>query len=193
MHNENDIEIPGAVRVKKRPDGTVAITLLADPNKRWVGREGATVPAGSGFTVGGTPGIKNYMVGAYAGVFTEGDAVAVDGHYYANGNNRLSIAESTTRACERVYHETWGDYARRYNSSYALKTADERGSKTDLAKIVRKVILNGHGRDEVYRLAGRAKNLKESGGFPRYTLVELFQLSALLDGKLKAPVVETKS
>lgn len=176
--DENTVRIPGAVEIKELGSGRISVKLLTTPISKWVDNHTTNlVPAGT--TMGIPAGAKNYEVGAYD-FLTGADGYNKDLHSYANGNNYLSISESTTRATERIYHTTWGGY------EWLTK-----GEKKDLARIVHALIKKSVGRDEAYRLAGRAKNLKDTGQFKSNTLVNIMQWAALMDGKIETPVIDT--
>jgi hypothetical protein len=169
---DNDtVEIPGAVRVQDRGNGQISIKLLTSPLSSWVDQNKNKVPYGASFTVGAGEG-------AFENLFDVEDNWNMDPHTYVNGN-KMSIAESVTRATDKVYDDNnwWGAY-----------TDYNKGNKKDLAHIVYVLIKDAVGRNEVYRLGARAATMWESGTFDRYTLVDLFQLQALLDGLIDSPV-----
>ena len=174
--DENTVEIPGAVRVKDNGNGRVVITLLTTPTNKWTDHStGRIVPSNVHMALD-TGSKRTYHDDAYDGLFSVNDNWDYDPHKYANGS-KMSIAESVARATDRVYGETWMNYPM------------SRGNKKDLAKLVHKLIKKGHGRNEVYRLGGRAKNLKETGQFGREKLPRLFELVALQDRLINEPVL----
>lgn len=170
---ENVVEIPGAVRVTDLGGGEIKIKLLTNPNATWVDQDHKKIPSGTGLTIGGKPD-------PFVGVFEGSDEWRDDPHSYLNGS-RMSIKESTLRATNRVYNEYswWGTHA-----------DFRKGSKKDLAKIVRHLIRDGKGRDEVYRLGGKAVTFYKNGSFDRYSLVELFELAALYDRVIDTPILD---
>jgi hypothetical protein len=161
--------------VRDEGNGQISIKLLTQPNRSWVDNRYGKVPDGASMTFAGR---RNYLPGAYDGLFDTNDYIRRDPHSYLNGNT-MSISESVTRATDRVYSNSgwWGVY-----------DDDAKGEKKDLAKVVKKIIKDGKGRDEVYRLGGKAKSLRKDG-FGRYSLVKLFELAALLDGTISEPVL----
>jgi hypothetical protein len=174
----NKVIIPGAVEVTDLGHGEISIKLLTTPDKKWVDQKYNRVPSNTGMTFRGHRFSGETVPSAFEYLFDVHDNWSMDPHKYLNGS-KMTIAESVTRATNRVYDDTawWGTYS-----------SLDKGDKKDLARIVKKIIRDGHGRDEVYRLGGKAKTLRKEG-FGKYSLVKLFELAALYDRVITEPVL----
>jgi hypothetical protein len=180
--DENTLEVNDALRIVDSADG-LKVTLLKTPTQAWASNRGGVLNGPAGLTVPTESRKFTLTAPRKSGYRSMGlpstrDDIDLDPHYYANGNNGLSVAESTSRAVNRLFYTTWSDY-----------TAEECGDPDDIGKVVRLLIKGNKGRDYVYALGGRVKNLKDSGSFTRYTLAELLQWSAIMDKAIDAPVL----
>lgn len=189
--DENTVIVNDAIKITDSEKG-LALKFLTTPTSKWVGPEGR-IPSEAGVIfpkpsihsvatinrpVEAVQAVTKSTTDPYDGVFDDSDSYEYDPHKYVNGNNYYYIKESVKRATEKVYGERWGSFLRARS-----------GGKNDLAKVVRQFIVNGEGRDQVYRYAGKAKNLSANSSLSNYSLVELMQWVALLDGVLSEPVL----
>ena len=168
--DENTVELNGALQVTDR-GGKLSVKLLTTPTSKWVDNAGKKLNTSAGMT------LPTRAVDPYEGVFESQDSITNDPHRYKTSWRRYTVKDSTLRAVNKVYDETWEDFQ------------FSKGDKRDLAKIVVKLIRDAYGRNEIYRLGGRAVNVKNTGAFDRYNLVEIFQWVALMDGVISEPVL----
>lgn len=176
MVDKDTVILNDVLRIKDGPNG-LQVKFLTTPGSKWVDNAGNGVPSGgtveyptrSWATLAGQPATQVASPGT--------DALTYDPHYYRNGNNGLTVAESARRVVERLYYQTWGNF-----------TPDATGEPDDINKVVRELIRNNKGRDYAYTLGGRVKNMKEGKGFDSYTCAEVFQWAALMDGAIEKPV-----
>jgi hypothetical protein len=184
MVSANTVEIDGALKVVKNDNGTLSVTLLKTPEAAWASTSGGILSGDAGLTVPtksrsfSTDRTQTSFRRAGINLPSTRDDIERDPHYYSNGNNGLSVAESTSRVVNRLIYHTWEPF-----------NTDDIGDPDDVAKIVRRLIKDNKGRDYCYTLGGRAKNMKRDLSLKRYTLVELLQFAALLDGALAAPII----
>lgn len=180
MKDANTVVINDAIKVTDGVNG-LEVELLTTPNSAWVDSRGRRrVPNGAGMMFADSrrsmATMERHEPTQVAS--PDSDAIDRDPHYYRNGNNGLTIAESARRVVEKLYYGTWGDF-----------TIVETGTPNDINKVVRHIIRNNKGRDYAYTLGGRVKNLKQSKGFERYTCAKLLEWAALMDGALDTPVL----
>ncbi len=97
-----------------------------------------------------------------------------DPHYYQNGNNGLSVADSVERAHETIVFNTWGGYHITNDEEELL-----RDSITNL-------IEEGAGRDKAYAIAGVVKKGAKEGRFKGASLAFFFH--GIVEGYIKEPV-----
>ncbi len=98
-----------------------------------------------------------------------------DPHWYkSSGSNGYTVNESVTRAYNELVYSTWS----------SLLTS-KMGNVYHLRRIIYALIVNGHGRDTVYRLAGRVANaydVRKSSDMPAITATEMLNRVAFTEG-----------
>lgn len=88
-----------------------------------------------------------------------------DPHYYANGNNGLTVEDSAYRAYDKIIN-MWSE------AGYSHITI---GSYSELYDDVKQIIVDGEGRHRAYAIAGAIKKGVQEGRFKGVPLFFLFR------------------